>query len=75
MLHNIFFVYSAAAIAVLITLDNWSRWGLVEPETQVTCGKQASKLPDAVRPGFSEMVLFEKGVRHIFNFMGKRVKG
>ncbi len=49
-------------MAVLITLDNWSRWSLVDPETQVTCGKQAESLPDPVRPGFSEMALFEKGV-------------
>ncbi len=49
-------------MAVLITLENWSRWSLVDPETQVTCGKQAGSLPDSVMPGFSEMVLFEKGV-------------
>ena len=53
---------SSAAVAVLITLDNWSKWRLVDPETQVTCGKQAESLPDPVGPGFSEMALFEKGV-------------
>jgi hypothetical protein len=58
-------VYSSAAVAVLITLDNWSRWTLVEPDAQVTCGKQAGTLPEIVSPGFSEMALFEKGVSSI----------
>jgi hypothetical protein len=54
---------SSAAVAVLITLENWSRWSMVEPEVQLTCGKSTGSLPGTVRPGFSEMALFEKGVR------------
>ena len=52
-------------MAVLVILENWSRWSMVEPEVQVTCGKSygTGTVPDAVTPGFSEMALFEKGVR------------
>ena len=61
---------SSASVAVLLTVDNWSKWALVEPEVDMECGSvadtspfgNASGPPELIRPGFSEMVLFEKNV-------------
>ena len=72
-------------VAVGVTLDNWSRWALVEPEVEMECGTVVVRrvddlqegddsdgeessatvevgLPELVKPGFSEFVMFEKQV-------------
>ena len=54
---------SAATVTVLVAIDNWSRWKLLEPDVEVACGQQPQEVPEEVLPGLSEMVLFEKGVR------------
>ena len=52
---------SVATVAVLVAIENWTKWSLVEPTTEVTCGID-DKLPDQILPGYSEMGLFEKAV-------------
>ena len=52
---------SVATVAVLVAIENWTKWPLVEPSTQVTCGID-DKLPSQILPGYSEMGLFEKSV-------------
>ena len=55
---------SVATVAVLVAIENWTKWPLVEPSTQVTCGID-DKLPSQILPGYSEMGLFEKSVRYL----------
>ena len=76
-----------------LTVDNWSKWALIEPIGKMTCGKPVDQvegfelggktplrraitegedgaespgdqtgLVQLVRPGYSEMMLFEKDV-------------
>ena len=52
---------SVATVAVLVAIENWTKWALVEPDAQITCGVP-DKLPREIRPGYSEMALFEKSV-------------
>ena len=60
---------SEASVAVLVTVDNWSKWGLAEPQLDMQCGRMVANearkdrgLPELVKPGYSEMILFEKNV-------------
>ena len=76
-----------AEVAVGVTLDNWSRWALIDPEAEMECGRVVVRrvddpqqgdgadgeessaavevgLPELVKPGFSEFVMFEKQVRN-----------
>ena len=53
----------AATVAVLVSIDNWTRFPLIEPKTHLKCGKILGDVPSTIHPGTSEMVVFEKGVR------------
>ena len=55
---------SLAEVAVGVTLDNWSRWALIEPDVEMDCGRQVAdrQMPEVVRPGYSEFAMFEKKV-------------
>ena len=52
----------AATVAVLVSIDNWTRFPLIEPKTHLKCGKILGDVPSTIHPGTSEMVVFEKGV-------------
>ncbi len=47
-----------------MAIDNWTKYSLIEPEVELTCGKNMAEVPPIVLPGLSEMVIFEKGVRY-----------
>lgn len=51
----------AATVAVLVSIDNWTRFPLIEPKTHLKCGKILGDVPSTIHPGTSEMVVFEKG--------------
>jgi len=59
---------SEASVAVLLTVDNWSKWALVDLQANMECGRVATRvggqvgLPELVLPGVSEMTFFEKYV-------------
>ena len=46
-----------------MSIDNWTRFPLIEPKTHLKCGKILGDVPSTIHPGTSEMVVFEKGVR------------
>ena len=46
-----------------MAIDNWTRFKLILPQTDIECGKLTTRLPTEIVPGTSEMTLFEKGVR------------
>lgn len=48
-------------VAVLVAIDNWTRFKLILPQTDIECGKLTTRLPKEIVPGTSEMTLFEKG--------------
>ena len=64
---------SVATVAVLVAIENWTKWPLVEPSTQVTCGID-DKLPSQILPGYSEMGLFEKSVRSAVSYKCVKLK-
>ena len=45
-----------------VAIDNWSRFPLIDPQTDLECGRHIGALPEVIVPGTSEMALFEKGV-------------
>ena len=45
-----------------VAIDNWTRFPLIEPQTDLECGRHIGVLPEVIVPGTSEMALFEKGV-------------
>jgi hypothetical protein len=45
-----------------VAIDNWTRFPLVEPATEITCGQAMEEMPEQISPGSSEMALIEKGV-------------
>ena len=45
-----------------MAIDNWTRFKLILPQTDIECGKLTTRLPKEIVPGTSEMTLFEKGV-------------
>ena len=50
-----------------MSIDNWTRFPLIEPKTHLKCGKiLGDDPPSTIHPGTSEMVIFEKGVRSFF---------
>ena len=46
-----------------MAIDNWTKFPLIEPQTDLKCGKVYGTMPTTIIPGTSEMVIFEKGVR------------
>ena len=55
-----------SSVAVLVAIDNWTKWSLVEPENEMNSGIVIDEqLPESIQPGQSEMALFGKGVRHV----------
>ena len=51
-----------------MAIDNWTRFPLIDPQTDLKCGKSLGNLPSIIIPGTSEMVIFEKGVSPILLF-------
>jgi len=51
----------SSTVAVLVAIDNWSRFPLIDPQTDLECGRHIGALPEVIVPGTSEMALFEKG--------------
>ena len=49
-----------------MAIDNWTRFKLILPQTDIECGKLTTRLPKEIVPGTSEMTLFEKGVSFLF---------
>ena len=50
-------------MAVLVAIDNWTKWTLLEPENEMNSGVVIdSELPETIEPGTSEMMLFGKDV-------------
>ena len=45
-----------------MAIDNWTRFKLINPQTDLECGRFIGELPSEIVPGTSEMALFEKGV-------------
>ena len=45
-----------------MAIDNWTRFPLIDPQTDLECGRHIGSLPEVIVPGTSEMALFEKGV-------------
>ena len=45
-----------------VAIDNWTRFPLIDPQTDLECGRHIGVLPEVIVPGTSEMALFEKGV-------------
>jgi hypothetical protein len=54
------------SVAVLVAIDNWTKWSLIEPENEMNSGKIFdSELPESIQAGQSEMVLFGKDVSYL----------
>ncbi|XP_059085117.1 uncharacterized protein LOC131882093 [Tigriopus californicus] len=55
-------------VALALTIDNWSKWALIDPFFDIQCGELVSSLSkqnqrdpvQLIKPGYSEMMLFEK---------------
>ena len=45
-----------------MAIDNWTKFPLIDPQTDLKCGKVYGTMPTTIIPGTSEMVIFEKGV-------------
>ena len=53
-----------SSVAVLVAIDNWTKWSLVEPENEMNSGIVIDEeLPESIQPGQSEMAMFGIGVR------------
>ena len=53
------------SVAVLIAIDNWTKWSLVEPENEMNSGVVIDEqIPESIQPGQSEMALVGKDVSH-----------
>ena len=68
--HNINLYHRLAdtltSVAVLVAIDNWTKWSLLEPENEMNSGVVFdSELPESIQPGQSEMVLFGKDVSRL----------
>ena len=52
------------SVAVLVAIDNWTKWTLLEPENEMNSGVviDSELLPESIQPGQSEMALFGKDV-------------
>ena len=51
------------SVAVLVAIDNWTKWTLLEPENEMNSGLVIDdELPESIEPGQSEMALFGKDV-------------
>ena len=49
-------------MAVLVSIDNWTKWNLSEPENEMNSGVVIGELPENIAPGQSEMAMFGKDV-------------
>ena len=49
-----------------VAIDNWTRFKLILPQTDIECGKLTTRLPKEIVPGTSEMAIFEKGVSFLY---------
>ena len=50
------------SVAVLVSIDNWTKWNLSEPENEMNSGVVIGELPENIAPGQSEMAMFGKDV-------------
>ena len=56
------------SVAVLVAIDNWTKWTLLEPENEMNSGMVIdNELPGNIEPGQSEMALFGKDVSSVIS--------